>query len=144
MDENATLRSVLQAEGLRYTTQREAVYLELCSNNDHRDAEDIYFTLKQRGIAVSRATVYRTIEVLVRHKLARALNIGDGKIRYEHKLDPNHHDHLVCLECGTIIEFVDPEVENRQELIARDHGFELHHHSHQLYGICPVCRQRKR
>ncbi|MFQ6605006.1 MAG: Fur family transcriptional regulator [Fidelibacterota bacterium] len=142
MNKSAVLRSVLQAEGLRYTSQREAIYQELCSNNDHRDAEDIYFTLKRRGVSVSRATVYRTIDVLVRHKLARALDIGDGKVRYEHKLNPDHHDHLVCLECGEIIEFIDPEVETRQERIASDHGFVLKHHSHQLYGICPACRRR--
>lgn len=141
MDKIPELQEIFLKEDLRYTRQREIIWQEICSSDEHRDAEDIYFTLKNRGVAVSRATVYRTIEVLVRNNLVRALNIGDGRFRYEKKLDQMHHDHLVCIECGKIIEFLDLNVEKQQEEIAKNHGFTLVRHIHQLFGVCEECRK---
>ncbi len=141
MEKIQELQEIFLKEGLRYTKQRETIWQEISSSTEHRDAEDIYFTLKTRGVATSRATVYRTIEVLVRNNLVRALNIGDGRYRYENKLDQTHHDHLVCTECGKIIEFLDENVEQQQEHVARDHGFTLVRHIHQLYGVCGECQK---
>ncbi|NIA18527.1 MAG: transcriptional repressor [Simkaniaceae bacterium] len=141
MNKIPELQEIFLKEDLRYTRQREIIWQEICSSDEHRDAEDIYFTLKKRGVAVSRATVYRTIEVLVRNNLVRALNIGDGRFRYEKKLDQTHHDHLVCTECGKIIEFFDINVEKQQEKIAKDHGFTLIRHIHQLFGVCEECQK---
>ena len=141
MNKIPELQEIFLKEDLRYTRQREIIWQEICSTAEHRDAEDIYFTLKNRGVAVSRATVYRTIEVLVRNNLVRALNIGDGRFRYEKKLDQTHHDHLVCVECGKIIEFLDVKVEKQQEEIAKSHGFTLVRHIHQLFGVCEECRK---
>ncbi len=140
MNKIPELESIFRSENMRYTKQRESVWLEICSSDEHRDAEDIYFELKQKGIPVSRATVYRTIEVLLQHQFIRAINIGDGRFRYEKKLDQDHHDHLVCTECGKIIEFFDQEVEDTQERIASEHGFVLNKHIHQLFGVCPQCQ----
>ena len=72
------LKDSLQNEGLRYTSQRQIVWDEICKTDDHRDAEEIYFTIKQSGKKVSRATVYRTIDVLVKNNLVRKLKLGDG------------------------------------------------------------------
>ena len=73
------LKKALSKEGLRYTEQRQAVWDELCSNDEHRDAEEIYLSLKGHGLKASRATVYRTIDVLVKNDLVRKLELGDGK-----------------------------------------------------------------
>ncbi len=134
------LKAIIRAEGLRYTNQRESVWQELQSSDDHRDAEDIYFSLRQKGINISRATVYRTIEVLVKNNLVRKLDLGDGKNRYECKWDAAHHDHLICTECGKIVEFMNDQVEGIQSDIAREYGFSLSYHIHQLFGLCEDCR----
>lgn len=133
------LKNILHKEGLRYTLQRQEVWNEFLSSTKHRDAEEIYFSLLKRGIKVSRATVYRTIDVLVKNNMIEKLEIGDGKARYEYNDKFKHHDHLICTSCGKIIEFNDSDIENHQLHIARKYNFELMHHSHQLFGICEDC-----
>ena len=134
------LKNILHKEGLRYTPQRQEVWNELLSSCRHRDTEEIYFTLIKRGIKVSRATVYRTIDVLVKNNLIEKLEIGDGKARFEYNEKYKHHDHLICTSCGKIIEFHDNDIENLQNNIANKYGFKLNHHAHQLFGICKDCK----
>ncbi|MFQ6614859.1 MAG: Fur family transcriptional regulator [Fidelibacterota bacterium] len=133
---NQQFRDILREEGMRHTWQRQAIWDEIKSTDEHRDADDIFLGLKQAGYPISRATVYRTIDVLVSHGLVRKLDIGEGRMRLEHKLDSQHHDHLICENCGRIIEFVNPEIEALQSEISTAHGFALSHHVHQLFGRC--------
>jgi len=128
-----TLTGILHKEGLRYTAQREAVWDEIQQNQEHRDVDDIHLSLCMKGIQVSRATVYRTIDVLVKNKLVRKMDVGDGRCRYEPRLDDNHHDHMICTETGDIIEFFDEELELLQEKIARERGYSVVRHVHQLF-----------
>ena len=104
MEENIILKikKVLQDEGFRLTKQRKAVWDELERSNDHYDADKIYDNIKARKISVSRATVYRTLDVLSKNKFIRKLDVGDGRIRYEAKTSKDHHDHMICLETGKI------------------------------------------
>ena len=125
--------------GLRYTQQRQSVWDELCATNDHRDAEEIYLAIRQSGLNVSRATVYRTIDVLVKNKMVRKLELGDGRARYEHKVNATHHDHLICIQCGKIEEFMDEVIESRQDKIVKKFGYKLVRHIHQLFIICSEC-----
>lgn len=134
--QDSIFREILRQEGLRHTRQRQSIWEEIKHTDEHRDAEEIYLTLKQSGINVSRATVYRTIDVLVNHDLVRKLDLGDGRSRYEHKLNPEHHDHIVCLQCGKIFEFVNEKIETLQKEIAAEQGFTLESHIHQLFGRC--------
>jgi Fur family ferric uptake transcriptional regulator len=129
------LTKILKKSGLRYTPQRQAILDELNHKRDHRDVEEIYFSLKTKGINVSRATVYRTLELLVNHHLVRRLDLGEGKYRYESK-DSNHHDHIICLDCNKIIEFMNNRIEELQEKVAQENGFLLQRHVHQLFGHC--------
>ena len=133
------LKRVLKKEGLRYTQQRQSVWDELCATNDHRDAEEIYLAIRQSGLNVSRATVYRTIDVLVKNKMVRKLELGDGRARYEHKVNATHHDHLICIQCGKIEEFMDEIIESRQDEIVKKFGYKLVRHIHQLFIICSEC-----
>lgn len=133
------LKRALKKEGLRYTQQRQSVWDELCATNDHRDAEEIYLAIRQSGLNVSRATVYRTIDVLVKNKMARKLELGDGRARYEHKVNATHHDHLICIQCGKIEEFMDEVIESRQDKIVKKFGYKLVRHIHQLFIICSEC-----
>ena len=134
------LKDGLKNEGLRYTAQRKIVWDEICKTDDHRDAEDIYFKIKTNGQKVSRATVYRTIDVLVKNNLVRKLELGDGRNRYENKLDSCHHDHIVCIQCGRIDEFMDENIEKLQDEIAEKYQFKIVRHIHQLFGLCRDCR----
>ena len=128
-----TLTSALKKEGLRYTNQRQAVWDEIKSNDDHRDAEQIYNALRNNNLNVSRATVYRTIDVLVKNRLVRKMDVGDGRSLYELRLDDEHHDHMICLVTGDIIEFYNEELEELQDKIAKKHGYKVVRHVHQLF-----------
>ena len=127
------LKEVLQKKGLRFTRQRLAIWTEIGISREHRDADDIYISIRSKGVKVSRATVYRTIDVLVKNKLVRKLDVGDGKNRFESKIDDEHHDHMICLETGNIIDFYNSRLEQLQEKIALDNGYELVRHVHQLF-----------
>ena len=127
------LVKILKSEGLRYTDQRQAIWDEIRNSNEHRDAEDIYLKLKERNVKVSRATVYRTIDVLVKNRLVRKMDVGDGRSLYEPRLDNEHHDHMICLDTGDIIEFYNKELEDLQDTIAKKHGYKVVRHVHQLF-----------
>ena len=133
-------KTMLSNEGLKFTPQRLEILEEVVSGEGHRECEEIYLSMKKKGKSVSRATVYRTIDLLVKNNLARKLELGDGRARYESKLNSSHHDHLICIDCGDIVEFVDDEIESKQEEIALHHGFILKKHIHQLFGVCKKCQ----
>ena len=135
MDENIILKikKVLQDEGFRLTKQRKAVWDELEKSNEHYDADKIYENIKSKKFSVSRATVYRTLDVLSKNKFIRKLDLGDGRIRYEAKTSKDHHDHMICLETGKIIEFFNEDLEKLQDEIAKKYGYKVVRHSHQLF-----------
>ena len=138
MDIKDQLKNILKSEGLRYTKQRQQVWDEIRRSSEHRDAEQIYIQINKKSrqkqdLKVSRATVYRTIDVLVKNNLVRKMELGDGRALYEHKIDDGHHDHIICVETGKIIEFYDEDLESLQENIVKDHGYELVRHVHQLF-----------
>ena len=89
--------------------------------------------LRKKNINVSRATVYRTIDVLEKNRLVRKMDVGDGRSRYESRNNDDHHDHMICLDTGDIIEFFDEELEALQEEIAKKHGYKVVRHTHQLF-----------
>ena len=127
------LVEVLRKEGLRYTSQRQAVWDEIKKSEEHRDAEDIYLQLKSNNLNVSRATVYRTIDVLVKNHMVRKMDLGDGRNLFEPRIDDEHHDHMICVDTGKIIEFFDEELEDLQDKIAEKHGYKVVRHVHQLF-----------
>ena len=128
------LKNILKTEGLRHTKQRQQVWDEIRISSEHRDAEEIYIAInKNKDLKVSRATVYRTIDVLVKNNLVRKMELGDGRALYEHKIDDGHHDHIICVETGKIIEFYNEDLEILQENIVKKHGYKLVRHVHQLF-----------
>ena len=127
------LVEVLRKEGLRYTSQRQAVWDEIKKSEEHRNAEDIYLQLKSDNHNVSRATVYRTIDVLVKNHMVRKMDLGDGQNLFEPRIDDEHHDHMICLDTGRIIEFFDEDLEDLQDKIAEKHGYKVVRHVHQLF-----------
>ena len=133
-------RDVLRRQGLKYTPQRVVILEEVIKDRGHRECEDIYMALRQNGSHVSRATIYRTMDILVKNEFVRKMEIGDGRARYESKVGSPHHDHLICTLCGEIVEFVDQDIEGIQDKIAKRFHFKLQRHIHQLFGLCKKCR----
>ncbi len=124
----------LKKEKLKFTNQRLSIFEEVLYGKKHRECEEILSSLAKKNINVSRATVYRTLDILVKYDLIRKMDIGDGRIRYEGKIDdPHHHDHMICVESGKIIEFVSDEIEKIQDKIAEEHGYKIIKHIHQLF-----------
>ena len=140
MTASNSLISALKKEGLRYTNQRQAVWDEIKSNEDHRDAEEIYSALRKNNLNVSRATVYRTIDVLYKNNLIRKIELGDSPAKYENKVNSEHHDHIICVQCGKIEEFVDETIESRQDAIIDKMGLKMIRHIHQLFVLCTDCQ----
>ena len=136
-------KSALKAENMKFTPQRLSVLSEMINNKEHRECEEIYLALRGTGVNVSRATVYRTLDILVAHDFARKIDIGDGRTRYETKINHPHHDHLICIECGQITEFMNDAIENLQDVVCKENGFKLIRHIHQLFGICNKCGDAK-
>ena len=134
------LSSALKKEGLRHTIQRQAVWDEIKSNDEHRDAEQIYSALRKNNLNVSRATVYRTIDVLYKNNLIRKIELGDSPSKYENKVNSDHHDHIICVQCGRIDEFVDNKIESQQDKIIDKLGFKMIRHIHQLFVLCKDCQ----
>ena len=133
-------KEALKKEGLKYTPQRTAVLEEIIKDKGHRESEEIYLALKKSGQHVSRATIYRTMDILVNNGFARKMNLGDGRARYESKVNSPPHDHLVCMDCGLIVEFMDQQIEDLQDKIAIQYNFQLKRHIHQLFGLCKKCQ----
>jgi len=123
----------LKEEKLKFTNQRFAIFEEVLYGKKHRECEELLDSLVKKNINVSRATIYRTLDILVKYELIRKMDIGDGRIRYEGKIDDPHHDHMICVESGKIIEFVSEEIEDLQDKIAKEKGYEIIKHIHQLF-----------
>tara|TARA_Y100001970_G_C14047864_1_gene757306 strand:- start:248 stop:679 length:432 start_codon:yes stop_codon:yes gene_type:complete len=131
---------IMKQKRLKITPQRVSILDELLKDKGHRESEEIYFAIKNSNSNVSRATVYRTLDILVEHNFIRKMNIGDGKYRYESKIDSHHHDHMICNYCNNIIEFVNSDIEDLQDKVAKTNNFILERHSLQLFGKCKDCQ----
>lgn len=135
----------LKSFGLKATTPRMRI-LELFlkasgSSVRHLTAEDVYKMLLAENLDVGLATVYRVLTQFETAGLLVRRHLGNDLATYELE-NGEHHDHIVCVRCGKIEEFVDPEIENRQKTIAEKLGFELQGHSLSLYGLCAECRKK--
>ena len=126
-------KDALKKENLKFTDQRFLVFKALLENDGHFECEDIIKIINKNEKKVSRATTYRTLDILVKYAFARKLILDDGVARYENKLFTKHHDHMIDIETNEIIEFVDEEIEKIQTEIAKQHGYEIVKHVHQLF-----------
>ncbi|MCA0872015.1 transcriptional repressor [Seohaeicola saemankumensis] len=129
-----TIMSRCEAKGLRMTGQRRTIAQVLQDSDDHPDVEELYARASAIDAGISIATVYRTVKLFEEAGILERLEFGDGRARYE-DAERDHHDHLIDLNSGEVIEFVDPEIEALQEKIAAKLGFELRGHKLELYGV---------
>jgi len=123
-----------EAQGLRMTEQRRTIAHVLEAADDHPDVEELYRRAAEADPKISLATVYRTVKLLEETGILEKHEFGDGRARYE-DADRDHHDHLIDMHTGEVIEFVDPDIEELQERIAKKLGYELRGHKLELYGV---------
>ena len=130
----------LKERELKFTAQRQRIFDRAFETHDHFSAETLYGWLAEEdGPRVSRATVYRTLALLVEGGFLESLDVGSGELVYEHVAGHKHHDHMVCVSCGRIEEFHDKEIERLQIENARSKGFVMVDHDLRLFGYCRVC-----
>jgi Fur family ferric uptake transcriptional regulator len=129
-----------EKNGLRMTEQRRVVAQVLETSNDHPDVEELYFRASKLDPRISIATVYRAVKLFEESGILEKLEFGDGRARYE-DADRDHHDHLIDMQTGEVIEFIDPDIEALQEKIAARLGYKLKDHRLELYGV-PVKRTK--
>ena len=133
------LKSFMKRKGFKSTRQRDIIASEFFKCKDHITAEDLYKIINKRHKDIGSTTVYRTLKLLAESGLATARVFADQLTRYEPVSVDEHHDHLICLDCGSIIEFEDPKLERLQEKIASDFGFSIVDHRVEFYGYCRNC-----
>lgn len=132
----------LQERGLKLTSERIALVRHIFSTHYHFDADELLFKLKAQNIKISRATIYRTLELLVKSGMVRRVHLGEDHYHYEHVAQDSHHDHLICTTCGGVIEFHDPVLEARQREICAKKKFTPTFHNLQILGVCDACRRK--
>jgi len=136
-------RDFASGKRLHASKTRDAVVEIFLKTKDHIDLQSLFERARQAHPGVGFATVYRTMKLLEEAGIAHTRHFGTTKeTLYEVAAGRSHHDHLICEQCGRIVEFVSPEVERIQDRIASRHGFTLSRHAHELYGVCPDCRPR--
>lgn len=134
----------LRSRDLKMTPQRERIFDRAFETHEHFSADTLYGWLKEEdGPAVSRATVYRTLTLLLEGGFVNSLDTGRGELVYEHVLGHKHHDHMVCVECGKIEEFLDERIERLQEEACEAKGFQLLDHDLRLLGVCRACQRAR-
>ncbi len=136
------IRRSLHGRGLRMTAERRAIVKEIRSTEGHFDAEGLVARLERNETKVSRATVYRTVACLVEVGLLRRYDHRDRPAEYESTLWREHHEHMICVACGEVVEFVEEHIEKLQDEVCRRHGFRPLRHTLQIHGLCADCASR--
>lgn len=136
----ARLQRYMLKKGLRSTAQRRLIIDTFFETASHTTIEDLLSEVRTHDKGIGYATVYRTLKLLAECGVASERRFGDGLSRYELADDASaHHDHLICVSCGTIIEFEEPRIESLQDEIAARYGFHVSSHKHEMYGTCAAC-----
>jgi len=135
-------KEFLRSKELKYTSERKLIIKTIFSFNKHFDIEELFERLRKQGNNVSRATIYRTIPLLVQSGLITETLHCQDKTSYENIFNKKHHDHLVCINCGKIIEFYNEKIEKLQEEVCRQHNFVPIEHRLGIKGYCEDCYKK--
>jgi Fur family ferric uptake transcriptional regulator len=140
--EISRFQDFLAGQGLKLTAERAALLREIFSAHYHFEADELLFKMKEKRVKISRATIYRTLELLVKSGMVRRVHLGEDHYHYEFVRGNSHHDHLICTTCGSVIEFNDPILEKRQLEICQRKKFTATFHNLQILGLCDSCRRK--
>ena len=141
--ENKIFQNFLGENGLKLTKERIAVLKEVFSSHTHFEPENLYLRIKASGSKASRASVYRTLSLLVESGLVEKVTRTEKSNVYEHTFGHSHHDHMICDGCGSIIEFYSEKLENLQKEICVGNGFDGRSHTLEIHGYCTECKKIK-
>ncbi len=140
-DKISQFQHYLQGQGLKSTRERQAIAREVLVIREHFDPELLQSRLRRKGTRISRATIYRTLDHLINCDLVRktSLDLEHKSAFYENTIIRRHHEHMVCIGCGAVIEFTSDEIESLQDEICDSHRFKPVRHTHQIMGYCRKC-----
>ena len=139
-EEIDVLEEYISVNNLKITKQRRTVLKIFLESKNHVSVEELYNTVLKTEPKIGLATVYRTLALLTKSGLALEMDFGDGQKRYESSYRSVHHDHMVCTECGKILEFNHPLIEKYQEEVAMQKNFKITSHKLDLFGLCQDCK----
>lgn len=143
-DKEAAFLEFIQSKGLKTTRQRGTIVQVFFRLRGHISVEELLNQVKKVNPRIGYATVYRTLHLLVESGLVEERRFGDGLARYEGRNEIEHHDHMICLDCGKIREFSNPKLLELQEQLAEENGFKIFRHRLELYGSCEDPSECKR
>ncbi len=135
-----TVEKYLKEHDFKLTNQRRKIIETVFASHDHFTADDLHDVLREKGESISKATIYRTLSLLCESGLVESRDFGRGQLYYEHVLGHEHHDHLICVGCGKVVEFRNADLEKLQEKISKARGFRIESHSLRIFGRCKACR----
>jgi Fur family ferric uptake transcriptional regulator len=144
MNELVKFENYLRAHGQKMTRPREVILEAFLKTEGHLSIDDILREAKKIDAGIGQATVFRTIRLITDAGLAREALQEDGARTFEHLADHPHHDHLLCVGCGKVIEFLSPVIEREQQKIFVQYGFAPRGHMMELLGLCPECQAKER
>ena len=142
MDPIQKFREYVKERGLRKTPERERIIEEIFSIHDHFDVDELFLRLRNKRKRISKASLYRTIPLLIESGLVKEVYFEDGHLHYEHIYGHQEHSHLRCHRCGRIVEFADEEIGNLQRRLGKRYDFIVTGHRVELFGYCPQCAPR--
>ncbi len=133
---------LISEKNLKLTMQRKEILDIFLRAEKHLSVDDLYDIARKRNPNIGHATVFRTLRLLKDAGIANEVELGDKRIRYEHKYGHKHHDHLICVKCGKFIEVIDENIEKLQNELCKRIGFQPQRHKMEIYGICKKCRRK--
>jgi len=139
-EEIDVLEEYISVNNLKITKQRRSVLKIFLGCKKHVSVEELYNVVLKEEPKIGLATVYRTLALLTKSGLALEMDFGDGQKRYENSYRSVHHDHMLCTECGKILEFNHPLIEKYQEEVAKQKNFKITSHKLDLFGLCQDCK----
>jgi len=136
-------RAYLRSKGLKFTPEREIILKEAFRLHHHFDVEELFARLRKRRTAISRASIYRTLPLLVESGLIKETFHCQKHTKYEHTFGHDHHDHLLCIKCGRVYEFKNEQIERLQKAVCKKYKFKPVEHRLGIRGYCQKCRPRQ-
>ncbi|NPA94599.1 MAG: transcriptional repressor [Thermodesulfobacteria bacterium] len=135
-------RDFLKRHGMRYTPERETIIKEIFATHEHFDVDSLYISMRQKGLRVSKASIYRLIPLLIQANLIEEVFFEKGQMHYEHTYGHEHHCHLRCQQCSKIEEFSDHRMAQIEEELTKRFNYKILRHRLEVIGLCSDCQKK--